>query len=312
MTRDEQKKYWDTLCALKGDINTVSEERNTLLSSIQYPESLFRFRAVSENSLQALQDNLMYFSSADFYDDPFDTSLKVNIGSIWNEIKNIQQNTDLAVESFNKSFPEIPINASWLMNIEINDTRVKSQIAQLRSILQKSLYSVCFCEDVLNETLWLKYAENHRGFVLEYSINQTRLDTVWNSDFHANILPIYYSDDRYDAYKYAVYLLTLSLVKDYPDIYGKLSYMQPICWENTKITTIKKSCHEHDNEWRLIPLYALNCRKSINWTPVSVTFGLRMPEYKRKLVLCAAQIAGIPEIYEMYIDEDDNFKRRPI
>ena len=38
------------------------------------------------------------------------------------------------------------------------------RIKHIRNIIQKNLFSICFCENALNETLWLKYANNYKGF----------------------------------------------------------------------------------------------------------------------------------------------------
>lgn len=43
-------------------------------------------------------------------------------------------------------------------------------LEQIQHIVRPEMQSICFCEseDGLNERLWLKYAENHSVFVLEY------------------------------------------------------------------------------------------------------------------------------------------------
>ena len=45
----------------------------------------FRYRPVNLNSLEALRTNRLYFSSANYYDDPFDTFLHIDIDSIHQE-----------------------------------------------------------------------------------------------------------------------------------------------------------------------------------------------------------------------------------
>ncbi len=49
------------------------------MDAIQYPRHLYRFRPVSFSSLDGLQGNKLYFSSADHYDDPFDSFLHIDI-----------------------------------------------------------------------------------------------------------------------------------------------------------------------------------------------------------------------------------------
>ena len=54
---------------------------------------------------------------------------------------------------------------------------------------------------------------------------------------------------------------------------------QSLQWESERISLIKKSCHEYDEEWRMVcPFHSMNrpCIKS-------VVLGLRMPEYKKTI-----------------------------
>ena len=44
-----------------------------------------------------------------------------------------------------------------------------SNALELRNEIRKDTWSICFCENGLNETLWLKYANQYKGFVLIYS-----------------------------------------------------------------------------------------------------------------------------------------------
>lgn len=71
MNHSEREQFWQTLCSLPG--NDIVAEREQLFKSIKYPKLLFRYRPVSTKSLEALRTNRLYFSSANYYDDPFDT-----------------------------------------------------------------------------------------------------------------------------------------------------------------------------------------------------------------------------------------------
>lgn len=161
----------------------------------------------------------------------------------------------------------------------------------------------------------MKYAENHKGFILEYVINDEVKNMLWKK-FSYNILPIY-SDEKYDAYKYAVCSLALSLLdnslrtRDASDMYVRLLF-QPINWETTKISVIKMKCHQYDKEWRIVLFHSFSQRQFVPLQPQSVTIGLRTPEYKKRLIISAAQVAGISKFYRMIIDENDEFVRVPL
>lgn len=311
MTEQELENYWNTLLGLTGAMDKIDQERNTLLSTIKYPNSLFRFRSFSENSLEALEKNCMHFSSANFYDDPFDSYMQIDKCKIGENFKHSKNEQGFFEEIFRKRFPDVSIINIDFKSVFPDLDSFMQKVDMLKDIFQSNLYSICFCENVENEVLWLKYAENHKGFVLEYSLCDNVLNKIWNSQLHANILPIYYSGDKFDAYDYAVYNLALFAVKDDPDIYNMLNY-KAIGWENTKISVIKKICHKYDMEWRIVPLYISPQRRSISWQPQSITIGLRTPEYKKQLIISAAKIAGISEFYQMIIDEHDEFVRIPL
>ena len=77
MTHDEREKFWDTICSLPG--RDICAEREELLKTIKFPKYLYRYRPVNTKNLEALRTNRLYFSSANYYDDPFDTFLHIDI-----------------------------------------------------------------------------------------------------------------------------------------------------------------------------------------------------------------------------------------
>lgn len=83
MDHNDREQFWKTLCSLPG--NDIVAEREQLFKSIKYPKLLFRYRPVSTKSLEALRTNKLYFSSANYYDDPFDTFLHIDIEAIRKE-----------------------------------------------------------------------------------------------------------------------------------------------------------------------------------------------------------------------------------
>lgn len=66
--------------------------------------------------------------------------------------------------------------------------------------IQANEFSICFTEEALNETLWLKYAENHHGFVMEYDLKTSKIDfgenyQIYNkTNITSSLYPIYYSN----------------------------------------------------------------------------------------------------------------------
>lgn len=77
MNAQEREVFWKTLCEVSG-IN-LQQDIERLIAAIKYPQYLYRYRSVTSSSLEALRTNKLYFSSANYYDDPFDTFLHIDI-----------------------------------------------------------------------------------------------------------------------------------------------------------------------------------------------------------------------------------------
>lgn len=329
MNAEERKNFWDKLLTMH-DSNLESLEE--LVEASKPPRYLCRFRSVSKNSLQQLQENKAFFSSADYYDDPFDTYFYVD----FNRMKEIYKIGKQQLQNQNSEFIILLNSIANLMGINasdfiktLNDSKIdfeklKGQLSTIRSNIQKSLFSICFCEDPLNETVWLKYASNHEGFVQIYDMDSPDTYLCGKEDMCKDckmfqekpyVYPVYYADIKYDASKYALALLMLNQVG-----YGQMNFSNTLCriisqctmWEPERISLIKKKCHENDQEWRMIRPAITPQRSCIKMKPCKVIVGLRMPEYERRLVQSAATVAGIQNICEAYINDSDVLDSRPL
>lgn len=329
MDNNEREKFWNVL----KDLHNNDEESMSMLTEVsKRPETLCRFRPVSEHSLQQLQENKLFFSSADHYDDPFDTYFYIDVGQmvpVYEEMKKdlLEGNTEFAdklrqIAKLIGQEPEIFVN--MLSNGALDFAQLKGQLTMVRNSIQRRLFSICFCEDPYNETLWLKYAGNYSGFVQIYDFKSLDVFLCGTENSCQNcisvrepsyIYPVYYSDIRYDATKYALGIWLMEKLEKQNDMalaplheYVKFSLM----WEIERISLIKKKCHEYDQEWRMIRPAMFEQRSCIKMKPSKVIVGLRTPQYERRLIASAATIAGIQEIHELYINGSDKLDSRPI
>lgn len=283
-----------------------------MLAAVDRPASLFRFRPVTESSLEELENNFMYFSSADHYDDPFDTYMKMDIPRLLKIVEEIKSDRSAIFRFISERFPDAELNGLNKDTVKLHSMLPSPEdIIKLRQNMQIDTYSVCFCESAKNESSWMKYADNHKGFVLEYTFSPQYIDELWNYKvLSANLFPIYYSDKKYNATDYAVHEILLFLCRPTPQLYNELlDYMG---WENTKISLIKNKCHKYDKEWRLVPAFRLCNRDIIRLRPKSVSIGLRTSKYTERTIIAAAKMAGIGEFYKMEIDKNDRFVRKRI
>lgn len=330
MSKVDRQHFWNLLC---NTHDNLPQSVNALTSAAPYPETLCRYRSVNENSLKQLQDNILWFSSADYYDDPFDTYFQINTDrfkDIYDCIRPIfdADNTSLDghIDTMATLFGIVPDTfKAGLSNTTPDFQKMDRLLKDMREVVRRKLFSICFCENPLNETLWIKYAKNYHGFVLIYDFNQRETVICGTEEKCRNcntaytempfIYPVYYSNSRYDATNYALslYVVDMALGKgiNIPQSTIDLIMAQNM-WEAERVTLIKKKCHENDEEWRMIRPRMHGMRTFIKARPQKIILGLRMPEYERRLVISAAKVAGIQEIHEMYINDSDELDSRSL
>ena len=323
MNNIERKLFWDTLCDIRDNTPNSLQE---LLATIKTPDCLCRFRSLSENSLLQLQENKLYYSSADYYDDPFDTFIHVDyfrVKGLYRFPKSLLdsgnpdlRNMIIALEPlFGMSTEQILDN---MKNQPLDISIFPERIREIRTIIQKNLFSICFCEDALNETLWLKYADNYKGFALIYDVKDDDSFLCGKEKMCENcrsltekpfIYPVYYTEVPYDATRFA--LACMLLGEQVPQQIIEFC-CKGVMWEAERVSLIKKKCHEYDQEWRMIRPTMMPDRTCIKMKPHKVILGLRMPEDEKRLVISAAKVAGISNIEELYINDSDQLDTRGI
>ena len=169
--------------------------------------------------------------------------------------------------------------------------KVKGRLRHVPESIKKKLFSICFCEDPYNETLWIKYAGNYSGFVQVYDIEDPNTFLCGKETYCQNcrmsieppsIYPVYYSDTRYDATKYAVGTFLID----------------KIMAQNDPTRMIRPAINEQ--------------RSCIKMKPSMVIIGLRTPDYESRLIVSAAVNAGIKSIHKLYINDSDILDSKPV
>lgn len=326
MNSNERKIFWDTLCSLPG--KDLSSETTELVSKILYPDKIYRYRAITTSTIDALQTNKLYFSTANYYDDPFDTNIMIDMEKIQNKAKDFFSTPNIEMlfkamcdhcgiddSSKTSGLEFLKNHTNTQMSDELSG-RLKNLNDFMQSILRQNIWSVCFSESGVNETMWLKYANQYSGYCLIYDIKD---DSKWlcgKSDKCSqcsmmipgitSLYPMYYSDDKYNATAYAMENIMEYTCKKYlsPEISsGIISAIHQNVWEKTRISLIKSKCHEYDCEWRMI-CNSLTPNKMLReWIPSGIIVGLRTSDNDRNFLIRSAKIAGIEHIYELYITD---------
>lgn len=335
MNDEERKIFWNTLCSLNG-IN-LEEDSKILLKTITYPKCIYRYRAVNEKTINALRENEMHFSRSDYYDDPFDTFIHVNIRelqSFLNTVPQVQIDDHILSKlehiltewfQFTVNDEQIYILAENLKELTKTPNFAPGIIEYMRNIrneIKKDTWSVCFSEDGLNESLWLKYANQHKGFVVSYDLKnddnvlcgkQDKCKVCGVNQNSISLYPIFYSDEKYDATKFAQFLSLCKIVGNNmsEELIKKIMIdMGNQNWERERITLIKKECHRYDKEWRIIASPIFNEGTALRkWIPNAVILGYSMDKSDEALVIGTAYQAGIKKIYKCYINDNGDLDK---
>lgn len=322
MDLQERELFWQTLCSLKGE--NPQYEAKQLFEKIITPKYLYRYRSVSMNTLEALRTNRLYFSTANYYDDPFDTFLHIDIETIKEEYLksfNTRENAEYVVDK-TKFLLKNVLTEEQKKNFTVENI-IEAQknglienflgsALSLRDELKKDTWSICFSENGLNESLWLKYADRHKGFALIYDMEkdenflcgkQEKCKNCGIINFGTPLYPVYYSDMPYNATEFAKRVM-LHKIGELAKVDIPQELYQGMCnghWERERITLIKKECHKYDEEWRIIT----NCSMKspvLEWIPSGIILGLRMDKAEENLVISMAREAGIKNIYKSFIN----------
>lgn len=331
MDNEERARFWNKLTSLKGeDYQTESEE---LLRAIVLPKAVYRYRPVNTRTLEALRTNRLYFSTANYYDDPFDTFINVNIREM-REVIEAARDPELDIKAIlNAALERAGINlpaemiglGSVLLADKLHDpafcNEAVNYVRNIRNEVKKDMWSVCFSESGCNEVLWLKYAEQHKGFALRFDLDKPELlrcgksekcKTCWLANARSSLYPVYYSPHMYDGTRFAQFICLAKLMELDPLAQLALQRKMGVTnWDLVKLSVIKKQCHQYDEEWRLLldrtgQMSGPVCRE---WIPGAVILGLNMDPGDGELVTALAKEAGIEEIRRCVIG--DNGELRP-
>lgn len=330
MNTEERQEFWKALC--KADGKDIIADSKSISSTIKSPNYLYRYRPVSVSSIDALQTNNLFFSQANYYDDPFDTLIKIDYGVIHKHImqelssKEIFQKLEsmcrtlgipdkerLAAENIIKTVP----TEETVKNV---DGFLKNNI---QSILKNSLWTVCFSESGINETMWLKYANQYKGFCVIYDLSdsnrmlcgkQEKCDNCVVNKVGVSLYPVYYSDNGYDATKFACNLSIATIVRNKIPMLADeiIKFLPDSSWEQERIALIKSKCHEYDQEWRSILRSPAKGPIMQEWIPYGIILGLRTNSRDRDIILKSAKMARIDHFFESYINDCNRLDIRPI
>ena len=179
------------------------------------PASLFRYEKATYERLKTLENNELYMSSVVSFNDPFDCK-----GFYWNT-------NDIYEYSKN--------NCQYS---RLSKDEIELHFKKISDYTTKYLKIACFSENNHNLPMWGNYADNRKGFCVEYNFKELKID----SEFVKQLYPVFYQEERLD--------LTFTM-KELMDATVK-NTIHPILDFLYYKNLLKHSSWEYEQEWRLI------------------------------------------------------------
>lgn len=205
------------------------------------PSRLFRFQPFELKRLKTLRNNELFLSHAIVFDDPFDSA-----GIFWDtyELQTILHKKN---------------------QVRANED-IDQFIVGMLDDIRKNVATICFSETLFNLPLWATYADQNKGFVVEYDFKKLRFD----ENLTKFLYPVLYEPRKISA-RGALNWLFDNLGKSNNPLVKVLYFHQ----------FIKHESWAYQNEWRLINLEGAQTMK-LPFTPTAIYAGVRSSEWAKK------------------------------
>lgn len=209
--------FIDRLFAM--DVRDLDIDGAYRLKHDHLPPAIFKFRNVSDLSLANLRDSTVWLADPKALNDPYDCAHFINQAALESNIlrapppdladKLPAPRKDEILEALSASEDPTSTLVDVLLPKESPTARagIKQALAEALGTLHsdvmesysnriKDAFKLCsFSERVDSPVMWAHYADNHKGFCIEYDVASLKSD-----DYRARFLyPVIYSDQVFDA-----------------------------------------------------------------------------------------------------------------
>jgi len=208
-----------------------SNNVNTIHVSVGADHTLFRFREVNEFSLSAFRNNELWATTPDSFNDPYDTSFVINYKEVEKYLFAV-----LGEENLLKYRDELNIKTKSIHKIA--DVFIKNLYFLNQKNFRRLIIISCFSEDIGNEVMWSHYANQGRGFALEYGYND--LQNICKSQSR-NTLDLV--KDMAEVFPFLKDMFEPSKTDEILDQYG----VKPVIYETSKYNATKLLIYAIDN-----------------------------------------------------------------
>ncbi len=224
----------------------IEEEPSFIRRKDKYlPRYLVKYRSVSEQAIDSLKNDTVWFDKPSKYNDPYDCSITITGEIVSNymeqNIKELEAKTG-KLDSMTKKM--------------LYDFLFTGLIERLNEHIQNSCLISCFSTEINSMLMWSHYGNSHKGFCLVYDISEVDA----NSMIRKNLYSVNYNQNKFDI----AYYLDDTLNPEFPCIAS-------LCWKSKEWS--------YENEYRIVlPCTEVNCEpKLYNFIkPTQIYLGSKM------------------------------------
>lgn len=277
-------------------------EKAFWIKAAHLPKAIFKFRSVSEYSLENLRNDTVWLCSPDKYNDPYDCQATISTRELmfsraeipehfFDKLKGLMPEEQLsAALSSENPFDEV------VRRVVENDPQVRDRDPnelievlknavdhvlgpRFRSPLEAVRQSIRMCSfstENDNILMWSHYANNHQGFCIEYEVKS--LPQI----AQRLLFPVVYSKKLFDATKF--FISAKNEIAEFNNLYGVLQ----------AIYKAEEWSYEH--EWRLVFNHGImTADQNFELTkPTCVYLGARASGEDKARLVDVCQTRGIP------------------
>lgn len=235
ISRITDKRFLFMAKRMYGKYEEAKEEKFKIL-----PDKLYRYEKITDNRIKSLERNEIYMSGSEYFNDPFDCR-----GFYW-DIESIYKNCSEDLENFSYSVEELRGFINGMMDNALRPVKI-----------------TCFSEEKFNLPLWGNYADNRKGFCVEYNFKELGA----KSELVDALFPVYYEEKRIDVTFALNSVIRCTITGEYHPVLPVLFYKN----------LIKHSSWSYEKEWRVVSVSKDNILK-VPIKPTNIYLGDKISE----------------------------------
>jgi hypothetical protein len=251
-----KKQFCKLFCAT--NLDKVNAEKAMALKYDHIPSALYKYRHFDKNghSLNILKTDQLWISSPNSFNDPFDCGFTFNYGKPNQIDETIKKIVDDAYEKF--------------------------LISDLNNTSKNRIFVISFSGKNDSLPMWSHYADNHKGFCIEYNFKQLNFE----NPVTRLLFPVIYNEKLFNATKH---------LRQGVENITKYNNLMNIC------AAINKSNEwSYEKEWRIVSIYNLESGLFSVQKPKAVYLGAKADDKFKKRVIKIAKNRDF-NVYQMQI-----------